>query len=216
MAGTKSLQHALAIGEALHQRFVDNQDPQLLKTMVDLYQSGKTLAEVSTEVGKPMVTVQRWLKNAGIERRIRGYGKKGQTWTPARRAKTPSAATIDRLVVDGVEIRGQQILTHRALGNKSITPQGYVVVHVGVNQRQYEYILVAEQAIGRPLADGEVVHHINCVRSENCRSNLLVCTHTYHMALHARMRRDPYWREVERAGKAKSIQIYLDSKGNSP
>jgi hypothetical protein len=84
-----------------------------------------------------------------------------------------------------------------SLGKKSIKNSGYVVVNVGVRERQYEHILIAEEMLGRKLKyfgqghpDNEVVHHIDCDKQNNSRENLLVCTHSYHTSLHLRMRHD--------------------------
>lgn len=40
----------------------------------------------------------------------------------------------------------------------------------------YEHILVAESLLGRPITKTEVVHHINCVKSDNSPENLFVCS----------------------------------------
>jgi hypothetical protein len=54
-------------------------------------------------------------------------------------------------------------------------PNGYV----------YEHILVAERVLGRALAAGEVVHHIDFDKLNNAPENLHVCaSHAEHMEFH--------------------------------
>lgn len=81
---------------------------------------------------------------------------------------------------------------------KRINAYGYVMVRVGKRAYRLEHRMIAERALGRPLKRSEFVHHINCDRADNRNSNLLICTHEYHTALHARMRVHPYWSQFER------------------
>ena len=64
-------------------------------------------------------------------------------------------------------------------GGRSVTSRGYVLVRVGVGHRladvrgyAYEHRVVAEKKIGRPLRDGELVHHIDGNKQNNAPENL--------------------------------------------
>jgi len=49
----------------------------------------------------------------------------------------------------------------------------------------YEHIVVAEQVIGRPLNDGEIVHHLDGNKKNNRPDNIIVLSgRRCHMALH--------------------------------
>ena len=72
----------------------------------------------------------------------------------------------------------------RVLGTKYTDPRGYVMVKVGLRKYQAEHRIVAEQALGRHLAAGEQVHHVNGVKDDNRPENLQVLTNTEHQRLH--------------------------------
>ena len=55
-------------------------------------------------------------------------------------------------------------------------------------QYQFESRVKAERAIGRPLKNTEIVHHINGNPADNRNSNLLICTNDYHSRLHVQIR----------------------------
>jgi HNH endonuclease len=51
----------------------------------------------------------------------------------------------------------------------------------------FEHILVAERALGKPLAPGAECHHVDGNPLNNLPSNLVICQdHQYHMLLHMR------------------------------
>lgn len=70
-----------------------------------------------------------------------------------------------------------------------------------------EHVLVAEEALGRHLPDGVVVHHVNRVRDDNRPSNLVICQDQgYHLLLHQRQRAieacgNPDWIPCEVCGE---------------
>lgn len=94
--------------------------------------------------------------------------------------------------------------SNKAVGNTTISTHGYVLVTLGEGDQQYEHVMVAEKVLGRPLRfistghpNNEVVHHINGVKTDNRRKNLLVCSHQYHIELHARLEASPNWPEFQ-------------------
>lgn len=70
----------------------------------------------------------------------------------------------------------------KPIGTTNIDCNGYVRVKV-VEGKGYwvpQHVLVAEKILGRPLRNGEIVHHINGNRSDNKPANLFVCRNRSH------------------------------------
>lgn len=109
---------------------------------------------------------------------------------------------LDRMGIER-RARGAQSgeANHQFVGGVRPRADGYLIQR-GSRAKQLEHRVIAERALGRSLKADEVVHHINCNRNDNRPENLLICTQAYHMALHARMRRNPYWRAIESSAKA--------------
>lgn len=99
---------------------------------------------------------------------------------------------------------------------------GYIVVYEPNHPRAmksqnwrgyiYEHIVVAEKKLGRHLMDNEVVHHLDCDRSNNHPNNLLVLLKSQHVVIHEWISRGaPISKEVGGKGinseKAKSNRI---------
>jgi hypothetical protein len=77
-------------------------------------------------------------------------------------------------------------------GGRTVDQRGYVLVLVGkdhpladVRGYAYEHRLVAQKQIGRPLQDGEEVHHDDENKSNNVPGNLIVAdTRADHAVFH--------------------------------
>jgi hypothetical protein len=78
--------------------------------------------------------------------------------------------------------------TRLPLGATRKDRQGYVLVKVvaGAGQWRKEHHLVMEEALGRRLAPGEQVHHINGIKDDNRLDNLYLCASgAHHQAVEA-------------------------------
>lgn len=80
------------------------------------------------------------------------------------------------------------------IGEKRIDHEGYVQVRVHPDHEGKglyggcvrEHILVMEQELGRSLAKGEIVHHIDGNKTNNAINNLQVMTNAEHNNCHAK------------------------------
>lgn len=113
--------------------------------------------------------------------------------TIRRLLKTNSIARLGRGSKSGDK-------NHQYKGGIRKRKDGYHIQR-GSREKPLSHRVIAEKALGRKLSRGEVVHHINCDKSDNRPCNLLICTQAYHMQLHARMRKHPYWSVVESHAK---------------
>ena len=74
----------------------------------------------------------------------------------------------------------------RKNGTGSITTYGYFRLGTNGNKKD-EHILIAEHALGRSLPLGASVHHIDGIKTNNDKHNLVICPNQkYHKLLHQR------------------------------
>lgn len=97
-------------------------------------------------------------------------------------------------------------MSRRAPFTGCIRSDGYIVKQRNYVSR-YEHVEVAERALGKPLPQRAIVHHVDENPSNNHPTNLVVCPNdAYHLLLHQRMRAiaacgDPSWRKCCRCGR---------------
>lgn len=78
---------------------------------------------------------------------------------------------------------------HMWKGGLISTGHGYLKQKISNTDYVPQHVLVAEQALGRPLARKYPVHHVDLNRSNNANNNLVICEDAaYHNLLHKNLR----------------------------
>lgn len=147
-----------------------------------LYAEGRSLPQLSNALNLPVSTIRSRLVKAGITLRTRaeatrqadglGSGLRGKKRPPR------SAEWCDRIAA----ARLRHAEAH-AVGT-TIKPDGWVEITRGPHKGRGLHCVVAETLLDRPLAPGEVVHHIDLDRANNTPTNLMVLTNSEHVRLH--------------------------------
>lgn len=177
-----------------------------------LYKSGASAAEIAKEMSVTSQTIRRAIKRTGaellhknhkIQNALKKRGDRYYDYLEISKAyaggmSIPSvcehfgcsqATVIRALRENGTQTRSiGEGVSLASRGNRRLDT-GYITVCHGMNVRKKEHVIIAEAVLGRPLKKGECVHHINQVKTDNRRENLLICTIGYHSALHARIRK---------------------------
>lgn len=85
-----------------------------------------------------------------------------------------------------IACRGKYVGMKRRTNTKTTTHSGYTLTRDSVNDDlKREHVKVIEKHIGRSLDNGEIVHHIDCNKSNNNLKNLYLCNKSTHMVAHA-------------------------------
>lgn len=148
----------------------------------ELYSSGKSIPECSEITGIPLSTLRFRFKKAGILR-SRTEGVR----IAAHNGKLSHLKGTTRVFTDEWKKRISESKLHAGLMNAesvSKKPSGYLEITRGKNKGKRVHVVVMETHLGRPLIDGEVVHHIDSDKTNNHIDNLALLTRSGHARLH--------------------------------
>lgn len=70
-----------------------------------------------------------------------------------------------------------------------IFSEGYHKVWIKPKHYKKNARVIAEDVLGRSLKKDEIIHHINGNRQDDRKENLMICSRSYHMELHQRMKK---------------------------
>lgn len=124
-------------------------------------------------------------------------------------------------------IRGHNMrVAKRKRDARFIGSGGYIYIampnHPRATSKGYvlEHIMIAENALGKLLPPGCVIHHIDGIKSKNQNNNLVVCQDDrYHKLLHVRYRAlkacgNPRWRKCTFCKEYDDLNNLLTDKRN--
>lgn len=150
-----------------------------LPTIANFFNVGKT-------------TIEYWFNKYNIPRRTISESLKGRVFTPehcAKISKNHRDMKGENSPFYGVRKHRENHPTWK--GGRLTSTDGYVYILTGDGKKQGKYRrehrVIAEKALGRPLENTEIVHHVNGDRAGNRNENLLICDSSYHAWLHKRM-----------------------------
>ena len=114
----------------------------------------------------------------------------------------PKSESHRRAIGEAQRIAWETKRQRMPIGSKWIDAGGYVRVKVvaGKGRWKLEHVLVMERIIGRRLAMGEIVHHIDGDRQNNSEDNLYLCRdHAHHQQVERQLKET--FRAMLKSGK---------------
>lgn len=165
---------------------------QDIALFVSLYDSGKTIAQISSITGFSRGGVYEKLKDCGTQ--FRSKGSFGYKHTEEAKARIGAASKKRTCSADQRAKISAALMCHfnglNGYGNVKKQNRGYVLCYAPDHPKAHSdgyvmlHTVIAERMIGRYLASNEVVHHINRIRNDNTPQNLIVMDKRAHMKLH--------------------------------
>lgn len=158
--------------------------------IVAIYGHGSSSTEIAELFGISGTHVLRVLKQNGVVIRSASEGKKLSHARPSTLAKLAAAATGRRHSEASKDKLRARVGSLNAQWRNGLTvsSQGYLVFTAseanGEHAGKALHAVIAEWKLGRPMAAGDVVHHIDRNKLNNDPKNLEVLTASDHAILH--------------------------------
>ena len=148
-----------------------------------MYLDGCSVKEAAAAFGINYSTLRRRFAKLGITR-----SHADATALAAKRGRLGTVLKLNPRQISK-ELRKKLVNAQResyakTAKGKALMASGYIRITRGENRGKNEHVILMEKSIGREMAKGEHVHHVDGNRSNNEISNLLLLTNSEHIKLH--------------------------------
>lgn len=166
-----------------------NRKPNLYATsvaesLVGGYRAGLSIPQLSELYGVPRSTVRSRLLSRGETLRTAVEGM-----TKAKRdgrGISPESGKYERTPEIIAKLSETRISNANGTAKGvSTKPSGYVEITRGEHKGRQVHARTMEEALGIPIPEGFVVHHVDTIRDSNDIDNLALMTRAAHAKLHA-------------------------------